>query len=136
MVVFTLGSAQASYACSCVVTDEPVKTQISNAYKDSAAIFSGTVTAVKPSEDGMHQLVTIKAKDSWKGNIAGEVTVKTAKDSAACGYSLEVGKEYIVYTYGALTELNVNNCSRTTNTANKTDVKYLDKLKKKYQKKV
>jgi hypothetical protein len=135
VIVFTFAAAANSYACSCSLSRDSVKTQITTAYKDSAAIFSGSVTSVKPSSDGMHELVTITVKDSWKGNVTGEVTVKTAKDSSMCGYNFEVGTDYIVYTYGAVTELNVNNCSRTRGFANKTDVKYLDKLKKKYQKK-
>jgi hypothetical protein len=48
----------------------------------------------------------------WKGAHCGTVTVQTASDSAACGYSFEVGRTYLVYAFKE-GGLSTNICTRT-----------------------
>jgi hypothetical protein len=135
LIVFTFAAAGTSLACSCVATREPVKTQVSNAYKDSTAIFSGKVTSIEQTADGNTYVIKFAVKDTWKGTAGAEITVRTATQSSMCGYRFEIGKEYLVYSYGTVEALGVANCSRTAWMPGNTDAKYLAKLKKKYAKK-
>ena len=131
LAIFLFASAEKSFACSCLVSPESQKKQIQNAFRGSDAIFSGEVVEIKqPSGDEYDMLVTFKVAKSWKGNVSREVTIKTAKDSAMCGYGFEVGKKYLVYASGIKENLSTTNCSRTTVFSPKGDVKYLDKLKR------
>lgn len=132
LIVFTFAAAEASYACSCMASRDPVKTQITNAYKDAAAVFSGKVISIKPSDDSNYFMITFAVTESWKGIFGKEVTIKTAKDSAMCGYGFEDDKEYLVYSHGTVDDMNVGICSRTTSASDRTDIKQLAKLKKKY----
>ncbi len=132
LIVFTFAAAETSLACSCMVSRDSIKTQVTKAYKDAAVIFVGTVKSITPSADGNDIVVTLAVKDTWKGTAGAEITLKTAKDSAMCGYYFENGKEYLVYTHGTLDALSVGSCSRTTPMPAKADVKYLAKLKQKY----
>ncbi len=132
LIVFTFAAAGTSLACSCVATRESVKTQVSNAYKDSTAIFSGKVTAIEQTADGNTYVVKFAVKDTWKGAGGTEITVRTETQSSMCGYRFELGKEYLVYAYGDAGALGVGNCSRTAWMTGNTDAKYLAKLKKKH----
>lgn len=89
-------SAPQAHACSCAM---PGTTQES--IDNTDVIFSGTVDDVRA--DGQLQFgVTMTVDEGWKGLEASErseVTVYTAKDSAACGYAFEEGEEYLVYGY-------------------------------------
>lgn len=134
IIAFTFGAAETSLACSCLAPTGTPRTQVSNAYKDAAAIFSGTVKSVTPTADGNDMIVTFTVKDTWKGAAVKEITIKTAKESAMCGYHFEDGKEYIVYAHGTAADLGVGNCSRTSGLSDNSDIKYLVKLKKKQKK--
>ncbi len=128
MIVFA--SAQKSFACSCVMSPEPIKTQVKNAFTGADAIFSGEVVEIT-SQDEYHFAVKFKLAKSWKGEFAKEITIITAKDGSMCGYAFEIGKKYIVYANGKNDELSTTNCSRTAIFGEKSDGKYLDKLKRK-----
>lgn len=132
LAVLIVASAERSYACSCVVTPEPLKKQIQNSYSGADAVFSGEVVEIKESPtDKYSVIVKFKVADSWKGELSQEIMVTTAKDSAMCGYSFEVGKKYLVYASGLPNNLSAYNCSRTAVFSPKGDVKYLAKLKRK-----
>ena len=133
-IAFTFAAAETSLACSCFAPTGTPKTQVANAYKNSAAIFSGKVTSVEPTGDGNYFTVTLTVNDSWKGTTDTEIKITTARDSAMCGYYFEVGKEYIVYAHGTAADLGVGNCSRTSGLSDNSDIKYLVKLKKKQKK--
>jgi hypothetical protein len=134
LIVFTFAAAGTSLACSCVATRESVKTQVSNAYKDSTAIFSGKVTAIEQTADGNTYVVKFAVKDTWKGAGGTEITVRTETQSSMCGYRFALGREYVVYAYQSTNTLGVNNCSRTAIADSNGDVTYLAKLRKKYAK--
>lgn len=101
LVAFTIGilsfqSPQQAHACSCAMSRS---TQES--IDQTEVIFSGTVEDVRASGD-MQFSVSMSIDEDWKGLEASEraeVTVYTAKDSAACGYAFEEGEEYLVYGY-------------------------------------
>jgi hypothetical protein len=131
LTVFLLASAETSFACSCPRSLEPVKKQVRQAFKDSAAIFSGEVLEISESStDENSLLVKFKVENLWKSELTSEVTIATGKNSAMCGYSFEVGKKYLVYANGLEDSLMVTNCSQTTDMSNQRDVKYLAKLKR------
>lgn len=133
LVIFLFVAAGNSFACSCALSDEPVKKQIDKAFTGSVAIFSGEVLEISEStEDKDNLTVKFKVAQSWKGNSKSEITITTAKESSMCGYSFEVGKKYLVYANGLKDKLSAYNCSRTSsNTGTSGDSKYLTKLKKK-----
>jgi hypothetical protein len=121
-------SAQKSFACSCLVSDKPLKTQVKEAFNGAAAVFAGEAVEVAKVEDGF--LVKFKVEKSWKGKFSREIKITTNADSAMCGYTFEVGKKYIVYADGSADKLAVYLCSRTALVGGNKDFKYLDKLKK------
>lgn len=128
--VVMFASAENALACSCMASQDPVNKQIENAYSGSEAIFAGEVLEVK--ESGEYTLaVKFKVKKTWKGSAVQEITIKTAENSAMCGYNFEVGKQYLVYANGNANELSTTDCSRTSLYNKKGDAKYLDKLKRK-----
>ena len=132
LVIFFLVSAEKFFACSCLVTPEPLKKQIQNAFAGADVIFSGEVVEIKDSaSDNYSLIVKFKVAKYWKGGPQTEITITTAKDSAMCGFNFETGKTYLVYAFGKSENLSTNNCSRTSFFSKKSDVKYLDKLKRK-----
>ena len=132
LAVLMVASAERSYACSCVFSPEPLKKQVQGAFSSSDAVFSGEVIEIKASPTNEYDvLVKLKINYVWKGESTREITIKTAKDSAMCGYNFEVGKKYLVYAYGLKDALSTSNCSRTSTFSPQGDVKYLDKLKRK-----
>lgn len=97
-----------AYACSCLRPESPV------IERDRAtAVFSGEVLAIGP-DNSYDQQVVFSVTEAWKGSLAEQTTVRTANNSAACGYSFEVGEQYLVYANGEAESLEVYLCSRTT----------------------
>lgn len=95
-----LAAAPSADACSCTPPGSP-RAELEHA----DAVFAGRVVAVEAEdeESGFRRLAVRFALDAaWKGVPAGdEVTVKTAEQSAACGYSFEPEEEYLVYAYAS-----------------------------------
>ena len=101
-------------ACTCDLPwpKQTLKHQVSNARKDSRAVFSGRV--LKIDEAGYMLKVTLKVKTSWKGLLPTEVILLTGLGRGDCGYPFEVGQNYLVYAYGQdLDHLGTNICQRT-----------------------
>jgi hypothetical protein len=128
LFLFLLVSAEKTFACSCMASTKPLKTQVKEAFDNSAAVFTGEVIEIV-SKGEFELTVKIKVEKSWKANLPKEIFLTTAKQSAMCGYGFEDGKKYIVYADGSVNALTANNCSRTTLESDKTDIKYLNKLK-------
>lgn len=129
---FLMVTPERAFACSCLVTDEPLKEQIENAFTEASAVFSGAVVAVKRSADDSYSVdVTFKTKKTWKGRSLKTVTISTGQDSAMCGFNFEVGKTYLVYAHGGSEKLSTTICTRTAELKASDDEKQLNKLKKK-----
>lgn len=96
------------FACSCAPPPEPKK-----ALEQAKAVFLAEV--VKIETEGQERTVKLKVERWWKGGDAGEITVSTAKSSAACGYGFEEKKKYLVYASEQAKDkpLHVSLCSRT-----------------------
>lgn len=121
-----------SYACSCLMSDAPVKTQVKTAKTGAVSVFSGEVLEITPSVDQMSVTVRIKVESIWKGARSSEKVITTARDSAACGFTFTVGQKYLIYTHGGVQSESVSNCSRTSQLSGaKKDIAYLGKKLKK-----
>ncbi|HEX7479977.1 MAG TPA: hypothetical protein VF331_19400 [Polyangiales bacterium] len=102
-----------AHACKCA---PPPAT--SDALHAAEAVFEGRVTAIleepapagQPSSAWLVRLHTVRA---WKGVETEDITVRTPKDSAACGYAFVSGESYLVYAAGPTAQLAVDSCGRT-----------------------
>ena len=94
-------------ACSCLPPGTPLEE-----LNKSDAVFSGKAASI--AQDGYGYIVTFEAERAWKGVDAPVVKVRTAQDSAACGYAFTTGEKYLVYAYkGDDGSLSTGLCSRT-----------------------
>lgn len=104
-------SPQPAHACSCLVMD------LEESIDQAAAIFEGRVVSIEKaegSEEGPIMLrVTFDVVRSFKGKVPEELTLRTADNSAACGYAFEKGTSYLVYAHDTGAGLGAGLCSRT-----------------------
>lgn len=118
-----LGALQAiapstALACSCVPPPPPQE-----ALAQSEAVFSGKVVSITteeiPGAEGTGLLrrraVVLEVASAWKGVSSLQITIRTAFDSAGCGYDFVEGERYLVYTYKAAEgeSLETGLCNRT-----------------------
>ena len=93
-------------ACSCM------ETTFERARSDSAAIFEGRVVGM--DVDGDSTLVHFRVTQAWRGVEHEIVDVRTATNSAACGYAFETNVVYLVYAQAGEGGLHTGLCSRTS----------------------
>lgn len=98
------------FACECLPRGTPTEE-----LNKAAAVFSGKVTATRIVQgDQFPEVeVTFDVSTVWKGLVSKTIIVKTADNSAACGYPFRAGEEYIVYAYGEEDDLQTGICTRT-----------------------
>mgnify|MGYP003392938593 CR=1 FL=1 len=122
LAVFSLSvfvPVQTVHACSCILPRAPAEE-----FEDSTAVFSGKVISIENEDFGYK--ANFEVDRIWKGLSGSTVVISTARDSAACGFGFEEGKEYIVYAHGEGEALSTNLCSRThLLTENDSDVEAL-----------
>lgn len=100
-------------ACSCMEIGPE------EAVEQSDAIFEGRVVGVSPAQGEIgpgDNEVVLRVVRAWKGVPQDEeqVTVRTASNSAACGYNFEPDRSYLVYASESSDgSLRVSLCSRT-----------------------
>ncbi len=120
LLILTLSSLiKYSEACSCIMPTP----DLSKAFKDYTNIFFGKVAAVTEEKNASLPENEYKIKFvgilNFKGkNPEGGDSYYTNKSSAACGVSVKVGEEWIVYTnpYDSKSKdgkLSVSLCSHT-----------------------
>lgn len=104
LALLSIGFAGPALACSCapVSRDEVVK--------QSDVVFTGTVENVE--REGFWNVATLKVHDVEKGTVDEEATVQTAKDSAACGVTFEVGKKVEIAAIQRKERLHASLCSQ------------------------
>lgn len=119
LVVLIVGSLfvslpRGAFACSCMMPPEP------KAALDMAdAVFAGKVVSIVDrksvqwfdSTDSL--LVTFQVTTVWKGDAKPALSISTARDGAACGYSFHPGRDYMVYANEFEGALSSTICSRT-----------------------
>ncbi len=97
------------HACSCIEPGTP-----GEALENSASVFAGRVVSIDDrlvlGSSLAPLIVEFEIGTVWKGPLHQSVELKTASDTASCGYSFVEGVEYLVYSRNGL---DVNFCSRT-----------------------
>ncbi|MFW7381011.1 MAG: hypothetical protein ACOH5I_19505 [Oligoflexus sp.] len=138
LMIFVLTSmalpTQQSFACSCLPTS------VQGAYKDSSVIFVGEVADAKyitestslDDKEAIHWEeveVYFKIDKLYKGKTEVlDLALRTADNSAACGYQFDVGEKYLVYAYVVDGQIATNLCTRTSPLKSKqaqSDIKWL-----------
>jgi hypothetical protein len=109
------------FACSCAPPPPPAA-----ALAEATAVFAGTVINIEVEDGEIFSsadpvAVTFEVATVWKGPVQQTLLVTTARDSASCGYSFEVGQSYLVYAYDAEDALQTGLCSRTTDLSSASD---------------
>lgn len=118
-----LAGARPARACSCVPPPPPLE-----ALEQAEAVFAGTAVAIRLEEGafGNEYVVRFQVDHRFKGPEHGEITIRTADNSAACGYYFREGKEYLIYAHRGDDGLRVSLCSRTARLVDaKEDLKAL-----------
>lgn len=141
IAAFFLLALPAAHACSCGGNEPPCKAYLQPHFE---AIFSGKVTASETASPSFYERfkdkyargtdlvpaflsavrnedelefhrVTFEVIESFKGSARRRVHVDTALHEASCGYSFQLGEEYLVWAYGDddSSSLTTSICSRT-----------------------
>lgn len=103
-----------AFACSCMMPPDP-----KSAIEMADAVFAGKVVSMNDRNSGLlfdapdSFLVTFQVATIWKGDAKPALTIRTARDGAACGYNFHPGRDYIVYANEFEGTLNTNLCTRT-----------------------
>jgi hypothetical protein len=120
-------------ACHCTLPFPKLtlEQQVRKARSQSRVVFSGEVLEITRRPQSFYVEVKFRVKQLWKGDIPEEVTVVTGMGGGDCGYSFEIGKDYLLYAYTSDgNKLGTNICQRTTQlTDAATDLKVLGKGK-------
>jgi hypothetical protein len=87
------------YGCTCVSLDIPLSREVSGRLKDSTAVFSGEAIKLEKIPGTRDLIATFSVDESWKGDIASMIEVRTAMDGASCGYDFRIGTSYLVYAF-------------------------------------
>jgi hypothetical protein len=103
---------QQAHACSCAMPGS-----LQESIDIAEVIFSGTIEDIRV-ESEWEFAVSITVDEEWKGlsmSERQELTIYTASNSAACGYTFKEGEEYLVYGYRNAEggKVNVGLCSAT-----------------------
>jgi hypothetical protein len=103
-------SVPGALACSCMPWPPPLE-----ALDEATAVFTGRIIDSEPTEAIRGFEYTIEVHSVWKGVSSSQVLV-TTDDIAMCGLWMEVGKTYLVYSYGDAEAMWTHNCSRSRDT--------------------
>ena len=98
--------APKALACSCAEPRPP-----SEAFENSAAVFTGTVTDIRHNV-GRYS-VQFSVDEAWKGLSEPRVAIATSDNDGTCGYDFEQDAKYLVYAYGSEGSLQTGICNRT-----------------------
>lgn len=120
LVLFAL-LCGSSAACKCMPP-----AAVSESYAATDAVFIGKAVHVANDANTLSKTVRFQVKRVFKGLPCGlkQITVRTNRDSAACGVPIERGQMWQIWTAKSGSELLVNSCSRST-TAIKRDLQFL-----------
>lgn len=100
---------QTCLACSCL------QMTFAEAADGAEVIFVGTATGQTRTEDdlGPAVKVTFTVDEVYKGSATTETVVRTPDNSAACGFTFEEGKTYLVMAGHGEAGLETNLCTGT-----------------------
>lgn len=103
-------------ACSCV-TGAP----LCETFWTTPLVFSGTVLEIVPAAARNKEprtlrygrVVRFKVTQTWRGEAAGTLDVRTGMGGGDCGFAFVTGQEYLVYAHGSPGAYSTGICSRT-----------------------
>lgn len=114
VALFTI-KAPVAHACSCAMPPT-----VEKELERKSAIFKGKVTQITVPETGEListadlVAITFQVDQVWKGALAEETTIYTARDSVSCGYEgFQENKEYVVFAYESENKLQTGVCELT-----------------------
>ena len=99
--------AASAYACSCL----PRTPQQS--FASAQAVFAGRVIDVGQQNPASEVRVRFEVSRIWKGQKRPQIVVMTSSSSASCGYSFQVGENYLIYASLQESQLQTGLCSGT-----------------------
>jgi hypothetical protein len=109
--VIAVLAPQTCAACSCIVMT------FEEAIEQADVVFVGTVTSRDAAPDGEFGPMldyTFDVGDVYKGGpVAADAVVRTADNSAACGFAFEEGGTYLVMASSSAEGLETGLCSGT-----------------------
>lgn len=126
VIVFSF-AGQTAKACSCLSPGTPCES-----YGRAAAVFVGTVTGVRTSEQPKAKDVVERRKQEDAGEIdwtpiayrfsveqaylgvaGAEIEIFTGRGGGDCGVTFQTGQRYLVYAYRSKDKLTTSICTRT-----------------------
>ena len=93
-------AAATAWACSCMPYPDDPREAVQRAWDQSDAVLSGEVTGLRQiAVEGASPAieVTLDVARRWKGPGGAQFKIRTADNSAACGYPFETGAQYLVF---------------------------------------
>lgn len=145
-IAFAALGAGSGSACSCAGHNP-----VCSVYWNTAVLFSGHVVRIEHAYDNPPEekvfngktvtivgpgqyLVHFEITKVYRGSLDKQVVVHTHDQGSACGFSFELGHEYLVYGDAAPNgELTTNHCTRTHDVANAAedpDIQWIECLPK------
>jgi 5-hydroxyisourate hydrolase-like protein (transthyretin family) len=112
--VLLLAIAERTEACSCI-TGAP----ICETFWKTPVVFSGEVVDISDAPEPIgdvlfgRRVVKFRVEKSWRGDVAGELEVRTGTGGGDCGYNFERGVKYLVYANVRDGRLSTGICNRT-----------------------
>jgi 5-hydroxyisourate hydrolase-like protein (transthyretin family) len=109
-----LAFAERTDACSCI-TGAP----ICETFWKTSVVFAGEVLEIRDAPEPIgealfgRRVVRFRVEKSWRGEVAGEVQVRTGTGGGDCGYNFERGVTYLVYANVREGRLSTGICNRT-----------------------
>lgn len=90
---FALLRPSTARACTCAPPPSEAES-----YARAPAVFTGTVSKIEFVPDNEHQLrILFAVTSAEKGQVAGDVEIRTASDGGACGATLYPGVTYRLF---------------------------------------
>ena len=108
LLLTALIPAAPAYACSCAAPPSAL-----DALAQASSTFSGRVIDIDAPAGYEPLRVRFEVETVWKGPIQPEIEVRTARDTAGCGFVFEKDVSYLVYAYEADGALFTTLCSRS-----------------------
>lgn len=110
--------ARPARACTCIPNPPPEEARAA-----AAGVFAAEVLDLEDVEGSYPSdlRVTLRIIQTFKGDYDETLVVRTANNSAACGFPFQKGGSYLVYVDREESNLRVSLCSRTAALADATE---------------
>ena len=108
LLLVALAPAAPAYACSCAAAPSALE-----GLAQASSTFSGRVIDIDAPAGYEPLRVRFDVETVWKGPVQPEIEVRTARDTAGCGFVFEKDVSYLVYAYEADGALFTTLCSRS-----------------------